>query len=108
MKYTYSIETFYIDRWMTIVKDGRDVCLGYLRAVENRAPRNAHRLVRSDGKITQSLPAAEDVSIGQVAGHPTAEQYEAAAQRALDQAARIRRQDAAQAARRHQLYPTIQ
>lgn len=94
MKYTYSIETHYLDRWTVIVNASRDYCLGYFDRVRESAPRNAYRLMRSDGKIMHEVHAMEDVSIGQVASWPTPEQYEHAAKRALDQADRIRDQRA--------------
>lgn len=100
MKYTYFVETHYLGAWINLFSDTRDFCLGYLSAVRDRAPRNAFRLVRSDGKTVHDMPAVEDVAIGQVAGWPTPEQYEAAAKRALDQAARIRDQVAKQEAMR--------
>jgi len=54
--------------------------------------------MRSDGKVMQELPAVTDASIGMVAGWPTPEQYEYAARRAIEQAARIREQTAKQEA----------
>jgi len=47
-------------------------------------------MVRSDGKIVDEVQAFDDVGIGQVAGWPTAEQYELAAERALEKAKKIR------------------
>lgn len=101
MKYSYTVQSFYCGQWLSIVRDEtRDFCLGYLSAKKHQAPRLAHQLVRSDGQVIDVLPAAEDVEIGQIAGWPTPEQYEAAAQRAFDQAARIREQAAERATRR--------
>lgn len=91
MKHTYSIETLFGDKWMPIVKNAhKQYCLGWMDCVRERAPRPAFRIVRSDGMTLLVLPEREDVSIGQVAGFPTAGQYEAAAQRALEKAAAIR------------------
>jgi hypothetical protein len=100
MKYTYSIEYYFIDKWVKLLSETRDYCVGYLAACKYDAPRNAYRIMRSDGKVIEEISSAADVSIGMVAGWPTPGQYEAAAQRALDQAARIRRQNAEQDAKR--------
>lgn len=92
-KYTYAVETLHIGKWIKLfATETRDYCFGYLSHAKYCAPRIAHRIVRSDGKVMQELPAVEDCSIGMIAGWPTPEQYEGAAQRALEQAARIRRQ----------------
>lgn len=99
MKYTYSVESHFLGSWRKLFEESRDFCLGFLDARKDQAPRNAYRLTRSDGKVIVELPATEDVSIGMIAGWPTAEQYEFAAQRALVQAARIRAQTAKEAAR---------
>lgn len=53
-------------------------------------PRVHLRMVRSDGKIVCELAAHDDVVIGMIAGFPTAEQYERAAERALETARKIR------------------
>jgi len=91
MKHTYTIETLFGDKWMPIIKgEYLQYCLGWLDRAQKHSPRPAYRLVRSDGRILKLLTEREDVSIGLVAGFPTAEQYEAAAQRALDKAAKIR------------------
>lgn len=92
MKHTYTIETLFGDKWMPIIKEEYlQYCLGWLDRAQDQSPRPAYRLVRSDGRIQKLLTEREDVSIGQVAGFPTAEQYEAAAQRALEKAAVIRK-----------------
>lgn len=91
-KYTYTVQTYYLDKWLDIVYDTRDFCLGFLHARRDQGPRNAYRLIRSDGKIMEEIPAEPDVFIGMVAGWPTPEQYEEAAQRALDKASKIREQ----------------
>ncbi len=92
MKYDYHIETFTIGKWLKIVMGSREYCRGYLNARQDLSPRNAYRLVRSDGQIVDEYPAREDVSIGQVAGFPSAEQYERAGNRAFDMAKAIREQ----------------
>lgn len=103
MKYTYAIETYYLDKWAVIVRDTRDFCLGYLSRARDYSPRNAYRLVRSDGRVMHESPAYADVSVGQIAGYPTPEQYEAAAKRALAQAAAIRERQAREESRRSAL-----
>ena len=83
----------------------RDYCQGYLDALRGSYPRENVRLVRSDGKVMDELQAYSEVAIGQVAGFPTPEQYEQAAQRALLRAAEIRqrseRDEERREARRH-------
>jgi hypothetical protein len=90
-KFDYRVE-FELDggHWNTTIRDSKDFCLGFLHATRYQYPRNAMRVVRSDGKIIAEVPAYEDVSIGMVAGYPTAEQYERAAGRALEKAEKIR------------------
>jgi hypothetical protein len=107
MKHTYTVETLFGDKWMPIIKgEYLQYCLGWLDRTQDQSPRPAYRLVRSDGRILKLLTEREDVSIGQVAGFPTAEQYEAAAQMALEKATVIRENEKRQleqsAARRAQ------
>ena len=96
MKYTYTVQSYYLGEWIDIVRATRDFCEGFVYARKDYAPRNAYRIMRSDGKVTTDFPAVEEVSVGQVAGWPTPEQYEGAAKRAMDQATRIRDQAAKQ------------
>lgn len=91
-KYTYSIESYFIDKWIKLFTETRDFCAGYLHHAQSAHPRNAARMIRSDGKIMVELKADDKVSVGMVASWPTPEQYESAAKRALEQAARIREQ----------------
>lgn len=91
MKYSYRIECPCLGGWNAFVKDQtRSFCDGYMHAMRGQMPRLHLRLVRSDGKIMEEIQAYDDVGIGQVAGWPTAEQYERAANRALERAAKIR------------------
>jgi hypothetical protein len=90
MKHEYWIEIFNDEKWWKGIQGSRQFCEGYLYAIKNNAPRLAHKLVRSDGKAIQEVLEEKDVYIGQVAGWPSAEQYERAAQRALDKAEYIR------------------
>ena len=91
-KYSYSVETCYLEKWIKLFNGSRDFCEGYLHRAYDDRPRLAKRIMRSDGKVMVELKADDDVCIGMIAGWPTPEQYEYAAQRALDQAARIRKQ----------------
>ena len=84
MKHTYTIETLFGDKWLAVVKlETLGYCKGWMDKASDLAPRPAYRVMRSDGKMVDTLCERTDVAIGQVAGFPTAEQYEAAAQRAL-------------------------
>jgi hypothetical protein len=91
-KYTYSVESYFIDKWVKLFTETRDFCSGYLNHAAYNHPRNAMRMIRSDGKVMVELKEDADVSVGMVASWPTPEQYESAAKRALEQAARIREQ----------------
>lgn len=92
MKTTHEIWTHYLGKWALIIQGTPAYCRGYLDARLAASPRNAYRLRKPDGTVIYEYPAVEHVSIGQVAGFPTAEQYEHAAQRALEKAAAIRKQ----------------
>lgn len=91
MSHTYHIECPFLEKWNAFIK-GRSLgyCQGYMDAMRNDYPRLHLRLVRSDGKIMDEITANDDVAIGMVAGWPTAEQYESAAERALEKAKKIR------------------
>ena len=93
MKYDYQIETFTIGKWLKLFSGGVQFLQGYLDARSDSSPRLAYRIVRSDGKIVEEIAARDDVSVGMIAGFPTAEQYEAAAERALAVARAIRQRD---------------
>lgn len=56
---------------------------------EAPGPRLAYRLVRSDGKVIETIPGREEVSIGMVAGWPSWQQYAHAAAKALQRASQI-------------------
>lgn len=64
--------------------------MGWLSHAQYDYPRNAKRMVRSDGKLMHEIKANDEVSIGMIASYPTPEQYERAANVALAKAARIR------------------
>ena len=100
-KYTYTMESLWREEWHTIFSySTRDYCDGYLDATRYEAPRNAFRVVRSDGKVMREMQANDEVALGMIAGFPTPEQYERAAAKALDQASRIRERMAREEARR--------
>ena len=90
MKYTYSIQIPFLDGWNTIITDTMSYCLGYMRGSKGHYPGTHYRMVRSDGKIIDEILPNESVSIGMVAGFPTAEQYERAGNEALEKAKKIR------------------
>ena len=77
-------------QWMTIKQGNLGYLQGYMDAMANQAPRLAHQIVAPSGKVLDAIPERTEVSIGMVAGWPTAGQYEAAAKRALEKAAAIR------------------
>lgn len=77
-------------QWMTIKQGNLGYLQGYFDAMANQSPRVAHQIVSPKGKVLDEMPERTEVSIGMVAGWPTAEQYEAAAKRALEKAEVIR------------------
>ena len=92
-KYTYAVEAEHRPgQWLVIFdNETRDFCVGYfLGARTLTPPRLAKRVVRSDGEIVEISPAEGRVGLGQVVGHPTPEQYERAAARALETAKKLR------------------
>ena len=93
VKYEYHIECYFDEKWRRIRQGTQQYCMGFLDAKKDCAPRNALRIVRSDGKVMEEMLAREDVSIGQIAGWPTAEQYERAAQEAMQMAVSARERE---------------
>lgn len=93
-KYTFAVEMFNNGKWWKGPTGTRDFCRGYMHAVKDHSPRIAHRNIRSDGKVIEYLPESMDCHIGQIAGWPTAEQFERAAAKALDKAKHIRERQA--------------
>jgi hypothetical protein len=89
MKHTYTLECN-SGKWYKLFEGSLQFLQGYLDARKDSSPRLAYRIMRSDGRVMEEVGAREDVSIGQVAGWPTAEQYERAAARALERAKVIR------------------
>jgi hypothetical protein len=88
----YRIESFYCGKWCKIADYvSRQFAQGVLWASKHDAPRLAYQVVRiEDGKVVDELPANDEVSVGMIAGFPTAEQYERAAEKALARAKAIR------------------
>lgn len=98
--HTYKLESNYLGEWHKFKDGGLQYLQGYLDAHKDHSPRLAYRLMRSDGRVMEEVAAREDVSIGMVAGWPTAAQYERAAERALEKAKVIREREDAEAKRR--------
>jgi hypothetical protein len=98
MKYTYSIRceipslsTPSCICWNPFIQYASlGYCKGYLDASRKESPRLRLQIVRSDDKIIEELAPDDVLYVGQYAGKPTAEQYERAAQKALDTAKQIR------------------
>lgn len=89
----YLVQVKHGDRWVTVCsEDSRSFCQGYLaRVFDVPGVRLGWRLYDSKReRVLSELRPQADVSLGQVAGWPSAEQYEAAAARAMEQAQRIR------------------
>lgn len=101
-RHTYSIEIYFGGKWVHLMTEQRGYLQGWLgHHRESGGPRSACRLVRDgDGLIIEHVRGLAAVSIGMVAGFPTAEQYERAGQDALEQARLIREREAARKARR--------
>lgn len=93
-KADHAFQVQHNDRWITVATGSRDYCLGFFQARLAFSPRLAQRVLQrlnlDPSKVIADSPSEEDVHIGQVAGFPTAEQYEAAAARALAAAQHIR------------------
>jgi len=107
MKHTYSIETFFLDKWIRLFTETSDFCSGYMSHAQYYAPRNAMRIMRGDGKVVAEHDARDDVNIGMIASWPSPEQYESAAAAANAQALRIRKQSAKHEERRIARTPTL-
>ena len=63
MKHEYHLESFAIGKWLKILQGSLQYCQGFLDARKDYAPRNAYRLMRSDGRVMEEVPAREDVNI---------------------------------------------
>jgi hypothetical protein len=94
MTHTYHLEIPYLETWRKFEEGPKSYCDGYMDAMTGQHPGIHLRMMRSDGKITREIKANDDVCIGMVAGWPTAEQYERAAEAALERARKIRENQA--------------
>lgn len=95
MTRTYQIQIKVLDHWSRHIDESLSYCQGYMEAMRDQGgPFVAMRLMRSDGKVVDEIQELTEVSIGMVAGYPTAEQYEAATERALEKAKVIREREA--------------
>ncbi len=99
---TYSVEVPHGGTWFAIIPaTTRGYCLGYLHAHSTApGPTLAMRVMDSTGREVERIEANDVVSIGQVAGFPTAEQYERAGHEALERARLIRERAAERESRR--------
>lgn len=87
--------------WLQGPRGTFDYCQGYLDAKCEEAPRLAMRIINlTTGRVLRTKPAKLELNIGQIAGFPTAEQYEVAADEALKKARLIR-----QRSLEHDRYP---
>ena len=93
-KYTYTVQSNYSGKWISIMTKTRDFCLGFVKAREDYFPRKSYRVMRSDGKIIVDMPACDDVSIGRIAVWPPPEQCEEAARLVSEKAGQICKQTA--------------
>lgn len=90
----YYIETYVgddaLNPWVKTKQGSKQYCQGWLDARKDHSPRRHMRLCRDDGKVVEEVASRSDVWIGQIAGWPTAEQYERAAYEAIEKARHIR------------------
>ena len=102
MKYQYYIECPLFDGWNRFTEGTRHYCDGYMDAMRGQAPRLHLRLARSDGKIMDEVLPYDEVNIGQIAGWPTAEQYERAGNEALERGRKVRERQELEIKRREE------
>jgi hypothetical protein len=100
MKYAFEVQRA-DGSWSRLFEESRSYCLGYCEcSAAQPGPRLACRVVHIlSGSVIAGHPAQNAVSIGQIAGHPSPAQYEAAAERALTIAAKLREREAERGAR---------
>lgn len=90
----WKVEVLAFGKWRQHFVCTRDYGQGWLdRHRSMPGPRIAARLVDGSGRVVAEAAKLTEVSIGQVAGHPTAEQYERAAAEALERARLIRERE---------------
>ena len=91
-KFSYKIEAQFDGPWHDHIEGPLRMLRGYMLALCDMRPSPSPRirLVRSDGKVLDELSERGSVSVGQIAGFPTAAQYERAGNEALEKARQIR------------------
>lgn len=96
----WRIEAYGFGKWHTLLMCTRGYGEGWLdHHREAPGPRCAQRLLDPQGRVRGEVEAIDEVSIGMIAGHPTAEQYERAAAVATERARLIRQHQKRQAER---------
>lgn len=91
MGYEYHLECRNAEKWIRFKSHlSLQYAKGWIDSRKEMSPRPSIRLVRSDGRIVDEISEINEVLVGQVAGFPTAEQYEQAASLALKRAKAIR------------------
>lgn len=100
----YHLECPCLGTWNRFKSGSKGYCEGYLDALRGQAPHLNIRMVRDDGKIMDEIAAKDEVNIGQVAGWPTAAQYERAGYEALRRAELIKSREAERARRNGFVY----
>lgn len=99
----YSVEAQQEDgEWVEIIgHETRGFCDGFVLAHRYQpAPRLAVRAIRKDGHVAEVSPAHEGVSLGMIAGFPSAAQYRRAGDRAHAMADDVERREALRKERR--------
>lgn len=93
----YHVQTRRGEKWVTVLQDqGKAYCQGYLDRVRDEIEiRNEWRLLDTKtDKVLLTVPPRTDLSLGQIAGWASAEQYDEAAERAKAKAQAIREREA--------------
>ena len=102
----YAVQVKRNDQWVVVTVGAMGFCQGYFECLRGETPRSEMRVVKLfegrawfDGRDIEESDIQKvvghdkgnvDVGIGLIAGWPTAEQYERAAEKALDKAKEIR------------------
>ena len=87
---SYHLEIPCLGKWNRFKTGSKGYCQGYMDALRGAYPRSEVRMVDDAGKVLDCIEEWEQVSVGMIAGWPTAEQYERAAAEAVQKAALIR------------------
>lgn len=90
MRHYYHLETDLYGKVAKFKTGQLNYLAGWMDAMRGRGPTSEIRLVRSDGKIVDTIEANDKVDIGMIAGFPTVEQYERAYNDAIMRAKLIR------------------